>query len=268
LNNKVYGIHKKAGNNYYNIGGFLNFPIKEFIKLNYHQTNIINIENENSQNEDNSINDSINNSLNYSDDLNRIGQTLMLIDDEGSCEGRIISCLKEDYYDDYPEEVNFFYQIIKLKSYSIELRIQDMPSKEKFREIKNICNEKSLLILLIYNSSSRKSFNNLSDWIRFIYSIIKPKIVICGYNNKSDKREVSRKEGQSFAKKFGLTYLECNYEEFNYAKIKDEEFYVEKFNDKDIKKFFYNCVVELPIFEEKMTNINKVQLAQELFEKN
>ena len=42
LNNKIIGIHKKGGyNNNYNIGTFLNFPIKEFIKLNYTKNNNI-----------------------------------------------------------------------------------------------------------------------------------------------------------------------------------------------------------------------------------
>ena len=34
LNNKVIGIHKEAYSNKYNKGTFLNYPIKEFIKLN------------------------------------------------------------------------------------------------------------------------------------------------------------------------------------------------------------------------------------------
>ena len=46
LNNKIVGIHKKGGyNNNYNKGTFLNFPIKEFIGLNYHKDyNIQNID--------------------------------------------------------------------------------------------------------------------------------------------------------------------------------------------------------------------------------
>jgi len=245
LNNKVFGIHKKAGNKNYNKGGFLSFPIKEFIKLNYHPVNN-NIEKEIiNTNLNYSINDSINNTLNYQDDVQRIGQTLILI---GSGKYKIIDSLKGDYYDDYPLELSFFYQIIDLKNLSIELRIQEIEIDSKETLKKDIHNQKSLLILLIYDSCSRKSFNNLSDWILFIYSLIKPKIVICCYNDNSKKREVSRKEGESFAKKYGLSYQE--------------------FNDENIKEIFYNCIAELPIFEEKMSNMNKVQLAEELFEKN
>ena len=46
LNNKVFGIHKNGAiNNNFNKGTFLNFPIKEFIGLNYHKDyNIQNID--------------------------------------------------------------------------------------------------------------------------------------------------------------------------------------------------------------------------------
>ena len=99
-----------------------------------------------------------------------MGQTLILI---GSGSYKIIDSLKGDYYDDYPLELSFFYQIIDLKNLSIELRIQEIEIDSKETLKKDIHNQKSLLILLIYDSCSRKSFNNLSDWILFIYSLIK-----------------------------------------------------------------------------------------------
>ena len=43
LNNKVIGIHKEGVLKFkYNNGTFLNYPIKEFIKLNYKNNNINN----------------------------------------------------------------------------------------------------------------------------------------------------------------------------------------------------------------------------------
>ena len=39
LNNKLIGIHKEGIHNKYNIGTFLNYPIKEFISLNYNNNN-------------------------------------------------------------------------------------------------------------------------------------------------------------------------------------------------------------------------------------
>ena len=41
LNNKIIGIHKEGTYNKYNMGTFLNYPIKEFIKLNYDKNKII-----------------------------------------------------------------------------------------------------------------------------------------------------------------------------------------------------------------------------------
>ena len=39
LNNKVIGIHKEGLQNRYNKGTFLNYPVKEFIQLNYNKNN-------------------------------------------------------------------------------------------------------------------------------------------------------------------------------------------------------------------------------------
>ena len=39
INNKIIGIHKEGYNNKYNKGTFLNYPIKEFILLNYNNKN-------------------------------------------------------------------------------------------------------------------------------------------------------------------------------------------------------------------------------------
>ena len=48
LKNKLIGIHKKGIYNKYNIGTFLNYPIRDFIKINYNNNiNKINIINEN-----------------------------------------------------------------------------------------------------------------------------------------------------------------------------------------------------------------------------
>ena len=41
INNKIIGIHKEGYNNKYNKGTFLNYPIKEFIKLNYKNNEIL-----------------------------------------------------------------------------------------------------------------------------------------------------------------------------------------------------------------------------------
>ena len=47
LNNKVIGIHKEGLKDRYNLGTFLDYPIKEFIKLNYNKANEINNNNSN-----------------------------------------------------------------------------------------------------------------------------------------------------------------------------------------------------------------------------
>ena len=66
-----------------------------------------------------------------------------------------------------------------------------------------------------------------------------------------EKREVSKEEGEEFVEKEDLIFFEvCS-------------------NDNDnIKKMFYNSIVEMDIFEGKISNNDKGKLAEELYIEN
>ena len=83
----------------------------------------------------------------------------------------------------------------------------------EFLEVRNefYCNVSAAF--LVYDVSSRKSFESISDWIReakqygFIPS--KDNVVLCA--NKIDKiRAVSEEEGIAFAKSYGFMYFDIS----------------------------------------------------------
>ena len=103
------------------------------------------------------------------------------------------------------------------------------------------------IIFIIYEISSKETFNNLSTWINFIKQVNTDNsmIVLCG--NKTDlPRKVTTQEGKNLANKEQMMFFEVS------AK-----------NGENINKMMYSCIAELPFFEQFQIG-NKEQLIKEL----
>ena len=103
------------------------------------------------------------------------------------------------------------------------------------------------IIFIIYDISSKESFNNLNTWINFIKQVNTDNsmIVLCG--NKTDlERKVTTKEGQILANKENMLFFEVS------AK-----------NGENVTKMMYSCIAELPFFEQFKEG-NKDELIKEL----
>ena len=103
------------------------------------------------------------------------------------------------------------------------------------------------IIFIIYDISSKESFNNLNTWINFIKQVNTDNsmIVLCG--NKTDlERRVTTQEGQILANKEQMLFFEVS------AK-----------NGENINKMMYSCIAELPFFEQFQGD-NKDNLVKEL----
>ena len=103
------------------------------------------------------------------------------------------------------------------------------------------------IIFIIYDISSKESFNNLNTWINFIKQVNTDNsmIVLCG--NKTDlERKVTTKEGQILANKENMLFFEVS------AK-----------NGENVTKMMYSCIAELPFFEQFKVG-NKDELIKEL----
>ena len=136
-----------------------------------------------------------------------------------------------------------------------EIRLWDTAGQEKYRGLIPSYIRNAALIFLIYDISSKESFNNLTQWIEFINSYEKTKIVLCG--NKIDlenERKVSEKQGKDFAKGKSMVFHE-----------------VSALENTNMTKMFYRCIAELPYFDDKIDNNNnnsREKLAEELLKEN
>ena len=103
------------------------------------------------------------------------------------------------------------------------------------------------IIFIIYDVSSKESFNNLGTWINFIKQVNTDNsmIVLCG--NKLDlERRVTTQEGKNLASKEQMMFFEAS------AK-----------NGENVNKMMYSCIAELPFFEQFQFR-NKDDLIKEL----
>ena len=103
------------------------------------------------------------------------------------------------------------------------------------------------IIFIIYDVSSKDSFNNLNTWINFIKQVNTDNsmMILCG--NKTDlERRVTTQEGKNLANKEQMMFFEVS------AK-----------NGENVNKMMFTCIAELPFFEQFQIQ-NKEQLIKDL----
>jgi Ras-related protein Rab-18 len=109
----------------------------------------------------------------------------------------------------------------KIKSINIdpstgaELTVWDTCGQEKFRAITRQYFKDAHGIVLVYDVENKSSFDGLSLWLNEIYSNTKADISIVLVANKIDilDRKISKEEGQEFASKNNLLYVETSSKE-------------------------------------------------------
>jgi small GTP-binding protein len=95
----------------------------------------------------------------------------------------------------------------------IKLQIWDTAGQEKFRSIAKSYFRHAIGVILVYDISDRRSFDELSSWLNDVHQFCDPNAAITLIGNKSDlaeKRAVTNAEAQLFATNHQLTYLEAS----------------------------------------------------------
>ena len=145
--------------------------------------------------------------------------------------------------------VDFMSKNIKYKGQNVKLQMWDTAGQEKYKGLIPSYVRNSSIVFVVYDVSSKASFNNVSNWINFIKSIENTTIILCGNKIDLATREVQSYEGQQFAQKEGIAFFEVS------AKTNE-----------NVKLMFYTAVADLPTFAEGASN--KENLIKELQEEN
>ena len=111
--------------------------------------------------------------------------------------------------------VDFFMKSIDIGDKSIKLQLWDTAGTEKFRSITTGYYRGANAAFVVFDLTSKASFNSLNEWIENYYKYSNPdsekNVVLIG--NKSDlvdKREVTQEEIEKFAKDNHIIYFETS----------------------------------------------------------
>lgn len=103
--------------------------------------------------------------------------------------------------------VEFGSRIVNVGGKSVKLQIWDTAGQERFRSVTRSYYRGAAGALLVYDTTSRDSFNALNNWLNDARTLASPNIVILLVGNKKDleeARDVTFLEASTFAQENGL----------------------------------------------------------------
>lgn len=110
----------------------------------------------------------------------------------------------------------FASRTVKVKGKDIKIQIWDTAGQENFRSLTRSYYRSSIASLVVYDVTSRSTFEKLESWIEELNENCHNETVIVIVGNKKDldkQRQVSYQEGLNFAKKHGFQFTEtCAFE--------------------------------------------------------
>ena len=164
--------------------------------------------------------------------------------------------------------VDFYIKIIKLKDKEIKLQLWDTAGTEKYRSITSSYYRGSHCALIVFDLTSKDSFESLPTWIENYYKncnqeFDKNVIMIGNKNDLSEKRDVTQEKINDFIKLNNLVYFETSAktgenvdESFQYIaqKLMEEQELKEKLG---VKREVKNNNLNLKNSENLITNKKK-----------
>merc|ERR1712051_286232 len=109
--------------------------------------------------------------------------------------------------------VEFGSKIVPVGGKTVKLQIWDTAGQERFRSVTRSYYRGAAGALLVYDISSRESFNALSNWLTDARTLASPAIVILLVGNKKDledERDVTFLEASRFAQENDLVFVETS----------------------------------------------------------
>ncbi|KAJ3366646.1 GTP-binding protein [Allomyces javanicus] len=135
---------------------------------------------------------------------------LLLIGDSGACPRVGKSCLLMRFSDD--SFTPSFITTIGIGK-RIKLQIWDTAGQERFRTITTAYYRGAMGILLAYDVTDERSFNNVRNWVRNIEQNATQGVDLILVGNKcdmTDKKVISKEQGQELAEELGIKFLETS----------------------------------------------------------
>ncbi|KAK5611208.1 Ras- protein Rab-8B [Crenichthys baileyi] len=109
--------------------------------------------------------------------------------------------------------IDFKIRTVELDGKKIKLQIWDTAGQERFRTITTAYYRGAMGIMLVYDITNEKSFDNIRNWIRNIEEHASADVEKMMLGNKcdmNDKRQVSKERGEKLAIDYGIKFLETS----------------------------------------------------------
>jgi len=109
--------------------------------------------------------------------------------------------------------VEFGARMVTIDNKQVKLQIWDTAGQESFRSITRSYYRGAAGALLVYDITRRETFSHLTRWLEEARQNANQNMVIMLIGNKSDldhRRQVTKEEGEKFAKQHGLIFLETS----------------------------------------------------------
>ncbi|XP_071965857.1 ras-related protein Rab-10-like isoform X5 [Antedon mediterranea] len=122
-------------------------------------------------------------------------------------------------YDDYEFTnlttigIDFKIKTVELNGKKIKLQIWDTAGQERFHTITTSYYRGAMGIMLVYDITQEKTFDNIAKWLRNIQEHANEDVEKMLLGNKcdmNDKRMVSTERGQSIARENGIKFMETS----------------------------------------------------------
>ena len=93
------------------------------------------------------------------------------------------------------------------------MQIWDTAGQERFRAIARAYFRSAVGVILVFDLTDRKSFEDLNQWLNDVHSLCDPNAVVTLIGNKSDltsQRVITAAEAENFAQLHQIQYLETS----------------------------------------------------------
>jgi len=141
---------------------------------------------------------------------------LLLIGDSGVGKTCVLFRFSEDAFNSTfisTIGIDFKIRTIDLDGKKIKLQIWDTAGQERFRTITTAYYRGAMGIMLVYDITNEKSFDNIRNWIRNIEEHAATdveKMVLGNKCDMNDKRQVSKERGEQLAVEYGVKFMETS----------------------------------------------------------
>uniref|UniRef100_A0A7N4PLV3 Ras-related protein Rab-4 n=1 Tax=Sarcophilus harrisii TaxID=9305 RepID=A0A7N4PLV3_SARHA len=109
--------------------------------------------------------------------------------------------------------VEFGSRVVNVGGKTVKLQIWDTAGQERFRSVTRSYYRGAAGALLVYDITSRETYNSLTNWLTDARTLASPNIVVILCGNKKDldsEREVTFLEASRFAQENELMFLETS----------------------------------------------------------